>query len=136
MLLLEEFEAQVSMLLGVNVKLKITRMTDPNESDPVAERILITNVKRAVCAVFDINQDQLTSQTKTQQLSDARFIAYKVIKDKLPKTSLKTIGAAFGDRDHTTVIHGLQTFKKYHDTEEAFRKQYSKVVETLKEYVL
>ena len=42
---------------------------------------------------------------------------------KYTDKSLKAIGEAFGKRDHSTVIHALQSVADWSDTDNEFRNQ-------------
>jgi chromosomal replication initiator protein len=54
-----------------------------------------------------LNLNDLSSPSHKRDVSEARFIAMKLIRDEC-KLSLKQIGSIF-NRDHTTVLYALRT---------------------------
>jgi chromosomal replication initiator protein len=63
---------------------------------------------RAVCKHYSIQPEQLKSKRKTANLVRARQIGMFLCR-KYTVASLKSIGAEFGGRDHSTVIHAINT---------------------------
>ncbi len=74
----------------------------------VRTQITIEEIQRAVCEHLGIPQDLMRAKTRKQEVVNARQIAMYFSKE-LTNSSLKTIGLHFGGRDHSTVIHALQT---------------------------
>lgn len=64
----------------------------------------IADIKSLMYQRYGISPVQLIAQQRTKRLSDVRQIAM-YLSCKLTPHSLVTIGAHFGDRDHTTVMH-------------------------------
>lgn len=64
----------------------------------------IRRIQEQVCQAFDITITQLKSARRAKPLIAPRHIAMWLC-CKLTTASLPAIGAAFGGRDHTTVIH-------------------------------
>jgi chromosomal replication initiator protein len=87
-------------------------------SDPM---ITIEQVQQAVCAQLDVPMSLLTGKTRKQEIVFARQIAMFLIRD-LTSTALKTIGNHFGGRDHTTVMHAINTIRALSDTDEHTRR--------------
>jgi chromosomal replication initiator protein len=58
----------------------------------------------------------MRARTRKKEVALARQIAMFLAK-KLTKHSLKTIGLHFGGRDHTTVIHAVETIESLIKTE-------------------
>jgi hypothetical protein len=49
------------------------------------------------------------------------------------KYNLSEMGRYMGNRDHTTVIHGLTVFGNLYETDYAFREKYHEIVNNIKE---
>ena len=79
------------------IVLKDVISKDDQEVTPAA---IITHT----CAYFDLTVEDLTGPSRTRTLTTARQIAMYLCREMTP-LSLPKIGAAFGGRDHTTVIH-------------------------------
>ncbi|MFN9215371.1 MAG: chromosomal replication initiator protein DnaA [Gemmatimonadota bacterium] len=67
-------------------------------------------IQQAVAKEWGVTPEGLRSQTRTKVLTVPRQIAMYLIRDLLG-TSLVEIGQAFGNRDHSTVIHSLDRAK-------------------------
>lgn len=55
-----------------------------------------------------VSIEDMESKSRIREYAQARQQAMYILK-KYTKLSLKAIGAAFGNRDHSTVIHAVQT---------------------------
>jgi chromosomal replication initiator protein len=64
-------------------------------------------IQQAVAREFGVTVDGLRSKTRTKSLTTPRQVAMYLARDLLG-TQLVEIGAAFGGRDHSTVIHSLE----------------------------
>lgn len=67
----------------------------------------LTDIKRAACRYFDITLAELLSHRRTTRVVYPRQISFYVAKTMTGK-SLPEIGRRFGDKDHTTVLHGIR----------------------------
>jgi len=68
----------------------------------------IEDIQKEVGVFYSIPDDMMRARTRKKEVSSARQMAMFLAK-KLTKHSLKTIGLHFGGRDHTTVIHAVDT---------------------------
>ena len=66
----------------------------------------LTAIKSATAAAFSVTQQDIVSLRRHREVVEARFAAYWLAR-RLTPMSLPQIGRAFGDRDHTTIMHGL-----------------------------
>lgn len=64
----------------------------------------ITEILDAVCAHFGVRPQDLTGRKRTRSISHPRQVAMYLAR-KLTTMSLEEIGAHFGGRDHSTVLH-------------------------------
>jgi chromosomal replication initiator protein len=60
-----------------------------------------------VAAYFSVSIEDLCSPSRSRQLVNARQIAMYLTRE-LTELSLPRIGKAFGNRDHSTVMHATQ----------------------------
>lgn len=70
-------------------------------------RITIDEIQRAVADQFDIKLSDLLSPRRARSVARPRQIAMYLSKDLTDK-SLPEIGRKFGNRDHTTIMHGVK----------------------------
>jgi len=73
-------------------------------SDPQDTEITAALIMGQTARYFDVTIDQLCSTDRSRSLTEARQIAMYLCRE-LTDLSLPKIGAAFGGRDHTTVMH-------------------------------
>jgi chromosomal replication initiator protein len=92
--------------------------------------ILIEEIQRIASDHFDIPDDLLRAKTRKKEIAFARQIAMFLTKE-MTRNSLKTIGLHFGGRDHSTVIHAIQTVEKYREKD----SQVKQLVEDLKKKI-
>lgn len=93
-----------------------------NFVNKVAKEISIDSVQKVVCDFIGVKLDDLVAQSRKREIVQARQLAMYFAKE-LTNQSLKTIGLHFGGRDHSTVIHSLQTVNNLMDTDKDFSKQ-------------
>ena len=77
--------------------------------------VTVKMILKATSEVFDFTLDQITSGSRRRPLVDARQIAMYVTRN-MTDLSYPEIGRAFGNRDHTTVIHAVRKIE-HHMTE-------------------
>ncbi|NTU53624.1 MAG: chromosomal replication initiator protein DnaA [Chlorobiaceae bacterium] len=75
------------------------------------KQLTLDTIEKAVCAYFSITPNDLKGKSKKKEIALGRQIAMYLAKD-LTSSSLKTIGLHFGGRDHSTVIHAVNTIEK------------------------
>ena len=101
-------------------------LIDKTRKAPVTVKMIL----EATTAVFNFTLDQITGGSRRRPLVDARQIAMYVTRN-MTDLSYPEIGRAFGNRDHTTVIHAVRKIE-HHMTE---RKEIFDRVQELQEHV-
>jgi chromosomal replication initiator protein len=94
---------------------------------PSSRTLTIDDIKSEVAAHYGQDVALLAAKTRKHEVVLARQMCMYLAK-QLTQMSLKSIGAHFGGRDHTTVLHSVQTILNYIDTDRKVRQD----VETLK----
>lgn len=77
-------------------------------------------IQTAVAKEFTVTVDGLRSKSRTKHLTVPRQVAMYLIRELLG-TQLVEIGASFGGRDHSTVIHSLEKVESSLKDNESFR---------------
>ena len=77
--------------------------------------VTVESILKATSEVFNFTLDQIISGSRRRPLVDARQIAMYVTRN-MTDLSYPEIGRAFGNRDHTTVIHAVRKIE-HHMTE-------------------
>mgnify|MGYP000269615402 CR=1 FL=1 len=78
-----------------------------------------------------ISVENIKSKTRKREITQARQISMYFAK-QLTKASLKNIGAYFGGRDHSTVIHACQTVNDLIDTDKRFKEDVEELEKRIK----
>lgn len=83
--------------------------------------VTLETVEKAVCEYFGISPNDIKGKSRKQEIATARQMAMFLGK-QLTNSSLKTIGLHFGGRDHSTVIHAVNTIDRGQNESEDVRK--------------
>jgi chromosomal replication initiator protein len=75
------------------------------------KHVTISTIKQVVAEYFKIDIEELSAKVRTKDIAEARQIAMFLAKEMTPSALVK-IGANFGGRDHTTVIHACDKIKE------------------------
>lgn len=73
----------------------------------------------------------LSSKNRNRSLVDLRFIFFFIARTMM--YNLRDIGMYCGGRDHTTVLHGLKTFKNLYETDIKFKSIYTTIINNIKQ---
>jgi chromosomal replication initiator protein len=75
------------------------------------KHVTISTIKQIVAEYFKLDVEELSAKVRTKDIAEARQIAMFLSKEMTPSALVK-IGANFGGRDHTTVIHACDKIKE------------------------
>jgi chromosomal replication initiator protein len=78
--------------------------------DAVSNDIDAATIMAVTAEYFNVTLDELCGPTKTKQIATARQIAMYLCRE-LTDLTLPKIGATFGGRDHTTVMHATKKIR-------------------------
>lgn len=122
-----------SSLKGVDIGLDLAKLVLKDILISKKREISIEEIQRVVCEYFQIPDDLLRGKSRKQEIVFSRQIAMFLSKEKT-RYSLKSIGLHFGGRDHTTVIHAIQTiYEMLKKTDE--KNGVSEVIESLRKKI-
>ena len=74
------------------------------------KHVTISTIKQVVAEYFKLDVEELSAKVRTKDIAEARQIAMFLAKEMTPSALVK-IGANFGGRDHTTVMHACDKIK-------------------------
>jgi chromosomal replication initiator protein len=77
-------------------------------SRPIA---MIAHIQATVAAFYGLHRSGMTSDRRDKPLARARQVAMYLARELTPR-SMPEIGRRFGNRDHTTVLHGIRSVEK------------------------
>jgi chromosomal replication initiator protein len=98
----------------------------------VANRqITVDNIQKTVAEYFKIKISDMHSKKRSRNVARPRQVAMALAKD-LTQMSLPEIGDAFGNRDHTTVLHACRTIASLRKKDTAMNRDYLVLEQVLK----
>lgn len=92
--------------------------------------ITMDAIQKKTADHFHIEVGMMTAKKKTAKIALARQVAMYLSRS-LTDNSLKTIGSAFGGRDHSTVIHACDLISRRLAADPAFREKIDKISASL-----
>ena len=84
-----------------------------------------------MCDYFKIATENAQSKTRKREIVQARQIAMYFSKS-LTKTSLASIGAQIGGKNHATVVHACKTVNNLMETDRNFLEMVNNIEKRLK----
>ncbi|WP_370089887.1 chromosomal replication initiator protein DnaA [Ekhidna sp.] len=118
-------------LMRVEVDLELAKKVLKNIVKEIDSEVGIDYIQKTVSDYFHVGQDDLKAKTRKKEIVIARQVAMYFSKD-YTNHSLKSIGYHFGGRDHSTVIHALQSVNDMMDTDAKFRYSVDELKKKLK----
>jgi chromosomal replication initiator protein len=103
-------------------------MLAPHKKEAV--KLSPEEIKRTVAAEWGVESDALSSKRRTKDLTVPRQVAMYLIRELLD-LPLVQIGAVFGGRDHSTVIHSIRKVEASLETDSSLRGAVHRIRETL-----
>jgi chromosomal replication initiator protein len=88
--------------------------------------VTIESIQKKTSEFFHIDIEMMKAKKKTSDVALARQVAMYLSRS-LTSSSLKVIGAAFGGRDHSTVIHACDLIAKKMSSDPTFREKIDKL---------
>jgi chromosomal replication initiator protein len=85
-----------------------------------AREVSIDYIQKVVCDYFNLSLEMMKSKTRKREVVKARQISMYFSKS-MTKSSLATIGAHSGGKDHATVLHACRTVNNLIETDKRFR---------------
>lgn len=113
------------------IDLELAKQTLKNIVTDIDSEVGIDYIQKTVSDFFKVNQDDLKAKTRKREIVIARQVAMYFSKD-YTNHSLKSIGYHFGGRDHSTVIHAVQSVNDMMDTNAKFRYSIDELKKKLK----
>jgi len=98
---------------------------------PERPRITVDGIQRVAADYYDLSEDAIRGKRRTASVALPRQIAMYLCRE-LTDLSLKEIGARFGGKDHTTVLHAHEKVKKLVETDPQIQSATEKLIHTIK----
>lgn len=104
----------------VEISLELAKTVIKNFIKDIETEVGIDFIQKSVSEYYGIHTDELKAKTRKKEIVIARQMAMYFSKE-FTQHSLKSIGYHFGGRDHSTVIHAVQTVNDMIETDASFR---------------
>lgn len=104
----------------VEISLELAKTVIKNFIKDIETEVGIDFIQKAVSEYFSIQLEDLKAKTRKKEIVIARQVAMYFSKE-FTNHSLKSIGYHFGGRDHSTVIHAVQTVNDMIETDSGFK---------------
>jgi chromosomal replication initiator protein len=118
-------------LSRVEVDLELAKQVLKNIVHDIETEVGIDYIQKTVSEFYNLNVGQLKDKTRKKEIVIARQIAMYFSKE-YTNHSLKSIGYHFGGRDHSTVIHAVQSINDMMDVNNNFRNSMDDIKKRLK----
>ena len=105
---------------------ELANIITPDKPREITPQLII----EVVSEHFHISVDQMMSKNRSSDIAKPRQIAMYLCKN-MTSSSLDTVGALLGGRDHSTIIHGVKKVTEEYDTNESTRA----LIETIKKKI-
>lgn len=111
--------------------LELAKQILKNIVTDIDSEVGIDYIQKTVSDYFKVELEDLKAKTRKKEIVIARQVAMYFSKD-YTNHSLKSIGYHFGGRDHSTVIHAVQSVNDMIDTNSKFRYAIDELKKKLK----
>lgn len=109
-----------SSLNRKEIDLELAKSALKHIIEDVETEVNLDFIQKTVAEYFQVSLDLLKAKTRKKEIVTARQVAMYFAKE-YTSHSLKSIGYHFGGRDHSTVIHSVQTVSDLIDTDKKFK---------------
>jgi chromosomal replication initiator protein len=119
-----------SDLTGQPLTVEFAQEVLRDQIKPDLQRIDVLDIQRLVARHFSVSEESLRGKRRTDTIAFPRQIGMYVARS-LTDLSLADIGAKFGGRDHTTVLHACQKIENLMATDRELRNTVEDLIGTL-----
>jgi chromosomal replication initiator protein len=96
-----------------------------------SRQVSVEGIQKTVAEYFKIKMADMHSKRRSRNIARPRQVAMALAKD-LTQMSLPEIGEAFGNRDHTTVLHACRTIASLRSQDNSLNRDYLVLEQVLK----
>lgn len=133
---IRELEGALTRLLAyaslkkVPVDIEMARKVLADSVNTPHREVTIDAIIQKASEYFNVDSAMLSAKKKTADIALARQVAMYLSRS-LTGSTLKAIGASFGGRDHSTVIHACDLISKRMATDASFREKIDNISASL-----
>jgi chromosomal replication initiator protein len=116
---------------GREITLEMAREALRDILHVASRQISVDGIQKTVAEYFKIKISDMHSKKRSRNVARPRQVAMSLAKDLTPM-SLPEIGEAFGNRDHTTVLHACRTISTLRKKDSVLNRDYLVLEQVLK----
>lgn len=120
-----------STLLKKDIDLELAKQVLKNILKEIEADVSVDYIQKSVAEYFKIDVELLKAKVKKREIVVPRQVAIYLCK-RYTQLTLAMIGQNFGGRDHSTVIHALQTVEDMMETDSSFKAQVDELSKKIK----
>jgi len=116
---------------GREITLELAKEALRDILNVASRQISVDGIQKTVAEYFKIKISDMHSKKRSRNVARPRQVAMSLAKDLTPM-SLPEIGEAFGNRDHTTVLHACRTISTLRKKDSVLNRDYLVLEQVLK----
>jgi chromosomal replication initiator protein len=116
---------------GRELSLELAKEALQDILNVASRQVSVEGIQKTVAEYFKIKISDMHSKKRSRNVARPRQVAMALAKD-LTQMSLPEIGEAFGNRDHTTVLHACRTIASLRKHDTALNRDYLVLEQVLK----
>ncbi len=119
-----------SSLTGQDLNVDLARDVLKDYFSHRTNKATIRDILKVCAAHFDITEEAILSKRRTAEIALARQVAMHFARE-MGGLSLSQIGARFGGRDHTTVLHACQKIQRLCAADDQFQNTLDRLADEI-----
>ena len=116
---------------GRELSLELAKEALQDILNVASRQVSVEGIQKTVAEYFKVKISDMHSKKRSRNVARPRQVAMALAKD-LTQMSLPEIGEAFGNRDHTTVLHACRTIASLRKHDTALNRDYVVLEQVLK----
>ena len=116
---------------GRELSLELAKEALQDILNVASRQVSVEGIQKTVAEYFKIKISDMHSKRRSRNVARPRQVAMALAKD-LTQMSLPEIGEAFGNRDHTTVLHACRTIASLRKHDSSLNRDYVVLEQVLK----
>jgi chromosomal replication initiator protein len=120
-----------STLLKRDIDLELAKQVLKNIVKEIEADVSVDYIQKTVAEYFKLDVESLKAKVKKREIVVPRQVAIYLCK-RYTQLTLAVIGQNFGGRDHSTIIHALQSVEDMMETDAGFKSQVDELNKKIK----
>jgi len=116
---------------GREISLELAKEALRDILNVASRQISVDGIQKTVAEYFKLKMSDMHSKKRSRNVARPRQVAMSLAKELTPM-SLPEIGEAFGNRDHTTVLHACRTISTLRKKDSVLNRDYLVLEQVLK----